>query len=91
MKIERLTARKGRHGNIQHEQKLVCTKIDEHHYLAQGYARQPQESDKWVDLATTTNFDGQNKVNGVLRTCTVDTVDEKFELLIKYEGYKLVD
>lgn len=89
MKIERLTVRKDRHGNITHETKYVCTKLNEHYYLVQSYGR-AGGTEEWFDSATTTNFDGQNKVNGVVRA-TIGSVDEKFELLIEYEGYKRVE
>ena len=91
MKIERLTVRKDSYGSIREIRKTVCTAIDEHHYLLQCYSQYPRESDEWLDAGSTTNFDGQNKVNGVLMTCTIDTVDKKFDLLIEYEGYRRVD
>lgn len=90
MKIERLTVHKNSSGRVLWERKTIHTKIDEHHFLTQAYCKS-NGSEEWLDYGATTNFNGTDKVNGILRTTTVDTVDERFELLVKYEGYTFVE
>lgn len=90
MQIERHTIRKRSNGELLTDKKLVLTKIDDHHFLAQGYARHSY-SEGYMNDASTSNYDGQNTINGKLCTTTTDTVDERFELLMKYEGYTLVE
>lgn len=86
MRIERISYKK-RYNSVVPHKKIVLTKIDDHHYLAQAYN---YVEDTWMDSSQTSFFDGENVHNGTVHYC-IEDVDSKFSMYIQYEHFKSVE
>lgn len=90
LKIERINYKK----DVKHvndvDTKITLEKINEHYYLTKGYKRN-MLSDAWTPYASTSYFDGIETVDTGKVMRVSGSVDEYFELLVKYEKYMYVN
>ena len=70
--------------------KFVLTKINDEYILYQKYKKYKQE--EWQDSHSTSYFNGEKMINGKVTHINGSyNVDEYFNLLVKYEGWKIIE
>lgn len=94
MKIKKVTYVKVQFSNkskILPKRKAVLEKVEDDCYIGKEYAWSREEK-AWMPLVGCAFFDGKELHDtGLVRMRTNKDVDRYFELLVKYEGFSLMD